>query len=80
MSIDSGPKHRIHRKVMSAPLKWQVLENFIDVFDAKGRECATNIARYLDGDYFDVLEDVEKSTMALVCGKMQEIQNWCSIS
>lgn len=58
---------------MSAPLKGQVLENFIDVFDAKGRECASNISKYLDRDYFDIIEDVEKSTMALVCGKVQEI-------
>ncbi|XP_077297036.1 cytochrome P450 4C1-like [Arctopsyche grandis] len=62
-----GLKHKTHRKIMSLPLRDQVLEKYIDIFDSKGRECAVNLGKYVDGGYFDVVGEVEKTTMAVVC-------------
>lgn len=64
----SGDKWRKHRKIITPAFHFQILEEFVDVFNSAGDILVRKLAEQCDKSSVDIYPFVTRCALDIICG------------
>jgi cytochrome P450 family 4 len=64
-----GPKWRKHRKITTPAFHFQILEQFLDVFESSGNTLIKKLEKEVGKKSFDIYPFITLCTLDVICGE-----------
>lgn len=64
-----GVEWKIHRKLMNPSFSFNITQKFVPIFNKHLRIMSDSLERRCDQPAFDILVDMKKLAMDMICGK-----------